>query len=107
MLISAAHRLLATAHSLLAIALLDDLVNAFFALLSQHPIPLHSLRFVYHTLFTSNLSRSGHYPKYRSFIEILNGEPGLWERYVARGDEGRRSTSAGGFAGTGRGRGIV
>ncbi|RWR80325.1 Glycosyl transferase [Cinnamomum micranthum f. kanehirae] len=79
--------LISAARRLLAAALLDDPANAFFALLSQHCVPLHSFRFVYHTLFASDLSRSSHYPKYRSFIEILNGEPGLWERYIARGDD--------------------
>ncbi|RWR94964.1 Glycosyl transferase [Cinnamomum micranthum f. kanehirae] len=65
---------ISAARRLLAIALLDDPANAFFALL-------------YHTLFASDLSRFGHYPKYRSFIKILNDEPSLWERYVARGDD--------------------
>ncbi|XP_042511566.1 glycosyltransferase BC10-like [Macadamia integrifolia] len=87
-LISAARRLLAT-------ALLDDPSNTFFALLSQHCVPLHSFRFVYHSLFASSpadssdesdsyWSRFGRV-KYRSFIEILDKEPTLWDRYTARG----------------------
>ncbi|KAF8403387.1 hypothetical protein HHK36_011489 [Tetracentron sinense] len=93
-LISAARRLLAT-------ALLDDTSNSFFALLSQHCIPLHSFRYIYHSLFASTHSVSSESEthstrstqlfvgqvKYRSFIEILSNEPGLWERYTARGDD--------------------
>ncbi|XP_043722947.1 glycosyltransferase BC10-like [Telopea speciosissima] len=83
-LISAARRLLAT-------ALLDDPSNTFFALFSQHCVPLHSFRFVYHSLFASSSfklfsSRFGRVT-YRSFIEILDKEPGLWERYTARGKD--------------------
>ncbi|OVA17129.1 Glycosyl transferase [Macleaya cordata] len=88
-LISAARRLLAT-------ALLDDQSNAFFALISQHCIPLHSFRFVYHSLFASphtdssfsltHWNRHGQV-KYSSFIEILATEEGLWDRYTARGDD--------------------
>ncbi|XP_042490562.1 glycosyltransferase BC10-like [Macadamia integrifolia] len=77
-LISAARRLLAT-------AVLDDPTNTFFALISQHCIPLHSFRFVYHSLFVPS-SRFGRVT-YRSFIEILDKEPGLWDRYTARGKD--------------------
>ncbi|KAF8396354.1 hypothetical protein HHK36_017971 [Tetracentron sinense] len=86
-LISATRRLLAT-------ALLDDPFNSFFALISQHCIPLHSFRFAYHSLFastptesTTHSTRYGRQVKYRSFIEILSKEPGLWERYTARGND--------------------
>ncbi|XP_077225746.1 glycosyltransferase BC10-like [Tasmannia lanceolata] len=82
-LISAARRLLAT-------ALLDDPSNSFFALLSQHCIPLHSFRYVYHTLFSSPSQFSSSTPRhrrYRSFIEILSDEPTLWDRYTARGTD--------------------
>ncbi|GKU93731.1 hypothetical protein SLEP1_g7300 [Rubroshorea leprosula] len=93
-LISATRRLLAT-------ALLDDPANAYFAVLSQYCIPLHSFRYVYHSLFTSpsfDLTRSDPDPdpqltqlgvrvSYRSFIEVLSKEPGLWRRYVARGKD--------------------
>ncbi|KAL4200459.1 hypothetical protein AMTRI_Chr03g56600 [Amborella trichopoda] len=70
-LISAERRLLAT-------ALLDDPLNAFFALLSQHCIPLRPFHSLYHALFN-------HEHEQRSFIEILDGEPSLWSRYIARG----------------------
>ncbi|KAK3006739.1 hypothetical protein RJ639_017551 [Escallonia herrerae] len=79
-LISAARRLLAT-------ALLDDPANAFFALLSQHCIPLHSFQFVYNTLFDPSsiqLAQLGQF-QYPSFIEILSNESTLWDRYNARG----------------------
>lgn len=72
--------LIAAARRLLAAALLDDPANAFFALVSQYCVPLHSFRFVYNALFDAG-------PRYRSFIEILAGEPELWNRYVARGDD--------------------
>ncbi|KAJ4847298.1 hypothetical protein Tsubulata_038598, partial [Turnera subulata] len=67
-LISATCRLLAT-------AILDDPSNAFFAILSQHCIPLHSFNYVYDSLVNSR----------SSFIEIISKEPRLWKRYVARG----------------------
>ncbi|GLT81935.1 hypothetical protein SLE2022_003580 [Rubroshorea leprosula] len=89
-LISATRRLLAT-------ALLDDPANAYFAVLSQYCIPLHSFRYVYHSLFSSpsfdltdsdpgpQLAQLGMRVSYRSFIEILSKEPRLWKRYVASG----------------------
>ncbi|KAF6170000.1 hypothetical protein GIB67_034392 [Kingdonia uniflora] len=92
-LISAARRLLAT-------ALLDDDQNSFFALVSQHCVPLHSFRFVYHSLFASQPAESSiglgfgygstrydHQIKYKSFIEIIADEPNLPERYKARGEK--------------------
>lgn len=88
-LISAARRLLAT-------ALLDDPLNSHFALVSQHCIPLHSFQFTYKTLFApptiiaseSNSTRPGltQFKGPVSFIEILSGEPQLWDRYTARGE---------------------
>lgn len=45
-LISATRRLLAT-------AILDDPANTYFALLSQYCVPLHSLAYVYRSLFES------------------------------------------------------
>ncbi|CAK9169538.1 unnamed protein product [Ilex paraguariensis] len=79
-LISAARRLLAT-------ALLDDSANAYFALISQHCIPLHSFNFVYHTLFDLKMSKMSRFPEFefRSFIEILSNESTLGDRYNARG----------------------
>ncbi|PHU17053.1 hypothetical protein BC332_12748 [Capsicum chinense] len=72
-LISAARRLMAT-------ALLDDPLNSYFALVSQHCIPLHSFGFIYNSLFTSQ------FPEYQSFIQILSNESYMWDRYVARGE---------------------
>ncbi|KAK1270464.1 hypothetical protein QJS04_geneDACA012919 [Acorus gramineus] len=76
--------LISAARRLLAAALIDDPSNTYFALLSQHCIPIHSFRFVYHSLFGSNPNSR---LRYKSFIEILSGEPGLHDRYVARGDD--------------------
>ncbi|KAM7258944.1 hypothetical protein ACFE04_014685 [Oxalis oulophora] len=92
-LISATRRLLAT-------ALIDDPANMFFALLSQYCIPLHSFRYVYHSIvesrsfdLTATESESdaaestqlGFRVRYKSFIEINSKEPRLWKRYTARG----------------------
>lgn len=90
-LISATRRLLAT-------AIIDDPANAYFALLSQSCIPLHSFQYIYRSLFSSKSfdfsSSTGSDPegtqpddrlRYKSFIEILSKEPRLWKRYIARG----------------------
>ncbi|XP_040993628.1 glycosyltransferase BC10 [Juglans microcarpa x Juglans regia] len=87
-LISATRRLLAT-------ALLDDPANGFFAVLSQYCIPLHSFRYVYHSVVistsfdrTESDARSARFGvrfRYKSFIEILSNEHTLWKRYTARG----------------------
>ncbi|KAL8518217.1 hypothetical protein ACS0TY_009549 [Phlomoides rotata] len=74
-LISAARRLLAT-------ALLDDPLNSYFAVVSQNCIPIHSFKHIYNSLFHKS---SPPFPIYRSFIEILDDEPQLWDRYIARG----------------------
>ncbi|XP_072951585.1 glycosyltransferase BC10 [Typha angustifolia] len=74
--------LISAARRLLAAALLDDPANAFFALISQHCVPLHSFRFLYRALLSDQPRRRHH-----SFIEILSGEPTLLDRYVARGDD--------------------
>ncbi|KAK4756820.1 hypothetical protein SAY87_006947 [Trapa incisa] len=82
-LISAARRLLAS-------ALLDDPSNFYFALVSQHCIPLHSFDYVYRTLFGNSFhALTGHFKpsKFLSFIEILSDEPNLYERYTARGED--------------------
>ncbi|XP_051143121.1 glycosyltransferase BC10-like [Andrographis paniculata] len=76
-LISAARRLLAT-------AMLDDPANAYFALISQHCIPLHSFSYFHNFLFDlSKLARGLELP---SYIEILDSEPTLPDRYNARGE---------------------
>ncbi|KAK7257577.1 hypothetical protein RIF29_31641 [Crotalaria pallida] len=87
-LISATRRLLAT-------ALLDDPNNMYFALISQHCIPLHSFPYVYNSLFNSKTfdkSKPSQAPldaqappSYKSYIEILDDSPKLWQRYAARG----------------------
>uniref|UniRef100_A0A0D9Y1I9 Uncharacterized protein n=1 Tax=Leersia perrieri TaxID=77586 RepID=A0A0D9Y1I9_9ORYZ len=82
-LISAARRLLAT-------ALLDDPSNHFFALLSQSCIPIHPFPTFYKTLLSDNnknpqIGRNRN--RRRSFIEILDNEPTLHDRYYARGDD--------------------
>jgi len=76
-LISAARRLLAT-------ALLDDPANHFFALLSQSCVPLHPFPALYRTLTGDIAGPKG---RHRSFIEILDAEPTLHDRYYARGDD--------------------
>ncbi|XP_010906028.1 glycosyltransferase BC10 [Elaeis guineensis] len=87
----AAPTLISAARRLLAAALLDDRANAFFALVSQHCIPLHSFRFVYHALLTdagappSSTSGGRLRRRHRSFIEILSSDPILRDRYNARG----------------------
>jgi len=80
--------LIAAARRLLAAALLDDPANAYFALLSQHCVPLHSFPRLYAALFppppppsASPLRRP------RSYIEVLTGEPQMPSRYAARGGE--------------------
>ncbi|XP_054809590.1 glycosyltransferase BC10-like [Prosopis cineraria] len=84
--------LISAARRLLAAALVDDTSNQYFALVSQHCIPLHSFRFMYHYLFKSPSSLtslmtwgSSEQSRYKSFIEILSDEPNLFERYAARG----------------------
>ncbi|KAL1199830.1 Glycosyltransferase BC10 [Cardamine amara subsp. amara] len=71
-LISAERRLLAS-------AILDDPNNLYFALVSQHCIPLHSFSYIHNHLFSSSSDQ-------QSFIEILSDEPFLPKRYNARGD---------------------
>ncbi|XP_027366333.1 glycosyltransferase BC10-like [Abrus precatorius] len=83
--------LIAAARRLLATALLDDPLNQYFAVVSQHCIPLSSFRFAYNYLFKNPLislasfAGSEYNFSYRSFIEILSDEPNLFERYSARG----------------------
>ncbi|XP_062202683.1 glycosyltransferase BC10-like [Phragmites australis] len=76
--------LISAARRLLAAALLDDPANHFFALLSQSCIPLHPFPTFYRTLFSDN---AGPRRRRRSFIEILDDEPTLHDRYYARGDD--------------------
>lgn len=79
-LISATRRLLAS-------AVLDDPLNQYFALISQHCIPLFSFRFVYNSLFKNRqASLAGSNFRYRSYIEIITDELNLYDRYTARGE---------------------
>lgn len=86
--------LISAARRLIAEAVIDDPFNLYFALLSQHCIPLHSFEYVYTSLL-------GNHPKaepaeaakafltqksHKSYIEILSDDPHLHNRYVARGE---------------------
>ncbi|KAM3374299.1 glycosyltransferase BC10 [Capsicum galapagoense] len=76
--------LISATRRLLAHALLDDPDNAYFGLVSQHCIPLHSFNYFYSFLLdTQKLSRKMEFP---SYIEILNESPSLLDRYNARGE---------------------
>ncbi|CAN6213154.1 unnamed protein product [Urochloa humidicola] len=76
--------LIAAARRLLAAALLDDPANAYFALLSQHCVPLHSFPRLYSSLFPPPPHTSSRRPP--SYIEVLTGEPQMPSRYAARGE---------------------
>ncbi|XP_010552743.1 PREDICTED: uncharacterized protein LOC104823028 [Tarenaya hassleriana] len=71
--------LISAARRLLARAILDDPNNLYFALVSQHCVPLHSLPYMHHHLFRQR--------NHRSFVEILSDEPFLRDRYDARGKD--------------------
>lgn len=82
--------LIAAARRLLAEAIIDDPANFYFALVSQHCVPLHSFRYMYDALFGDSISAIKAYinpEKYKSYIEILADEPNLFERYTARGEQ--------------------
>ena len=81
--------LIAAARRLLAAALLDDPANAYFALLSQHCVPLHSFPRLYAALFPPPPPSppSARHRRPRSYIEVLTGEPQMPSRYAARGGE--------------------
>lgn len=83
-LISAERRLLAT-------AIIDDHLNSYFALISQHCIPLHSFEYVYNALFRSTSLFFFSFQFYRhvekSFIEIKLQDDIMVDRYNARGDD--------------------
>ncbi|KAJ7557168.1 hypothetical protein O6H91_05G114400 [Diphasiastrum complanatum] len=67
-LISAQRRLLAN-------ALLDDPLNEYFAIISDHCIPLYSFSNIYKKLTSSRIS----------FLEVLDHSRTLSNRYIARG----------------------
>ncbi|XP_060173141.1 glycosyltransferase BC10-like [Lycium barbarum] len=76
--------LISATRRLLAHAVLDDPDNVYFALISQHCIPLHSFNYFYSFLLdTQKLSNKMEFP---SYIEILNESPSLLDRYNARGE---------------------
>ncbi|OWM73608.1 hypothetical protein CDL15_Pgr026707 [Punica granatum] len=86
--------LISATRRLLAAALLDDPANAYFALLSQYCVPLHSFDYVYGSLITNPKFDLSDTPEsishgvrlsYRSYIEILEESKSLWKRYTARG----------------------
>lgn len=75
--------LISAARRLLAHALLDDPLNLYFALISQHCIPLHSFSYMYSFLLdTQKLSKK---MELLSYIEILDESDSLLDRYNARG----------------------
>ncbi|KAJ0803070.1 putative glycosyl transferase, family 14 [Helianthus annuus] len=80
--------LIAAARRLIAAAIIDDPDNFFFTLVSQHCIPLHSFQFVYNSLFEINDHQVAELKglKYKSFIEIIDQDVNLWDRYTARGN---------------------
>ncbi|KAJ4904573.1 hypothetical protein Rs2_18524 [Raphanus sativus] len=67
--------LISAERRLIARAILDDPNNLYFALVSQHCVPLHSFPYIHNHLSNSH----------RSFVEILSDEPFLPNRYNARG----------------------
>ncbi|KAF5751680.1 hypothetical protein HS088_TW02G00697 [Tripterygium wilfordii] len=89
--------LISATRRLIAHALIDDPANAFFAVLSQYCIPLHSFHYVYDSIVSSRsfdsstdesdtgLTQYGVRIRYKSFIEIISKESRLWKRYIARG----------------------
>lgn len=80
--------LISAARRLLARAVIDDPLNLYFALVSQHCIPIHSFDFMYSFLFKNSIASLRSFSSksnYKSYIEILSDEPNLYERYTARG----------------------
>ncbi|XP_018837720.2 glycosyltransferase BC10-like [Juglans regia] len=83
--------LISAARRLLAVAILDDPLNFYFALVSPQCIPLHSFLFVHNFLFRNPVTSwkdafMSPFPKYRSFIEIISDDLNLPGRYIARGE---------------------
>ncbi|KAF3573674.1 hypothetical protein F2Q69_00061570 [Brassica cretica] len=74
--------LISAERRLIARAILDDPNNLYFALVSQHCIPLHSFAYIHNHLFSARSSPQSHH---QSFVEILSDEPFLPKRYAARG----------------------
>ncbi|XP_074268102.1 glycosyltransferase BC10-like [Silene latifolia] len=85
--------LISASRRLIAEAILDDPLNAFFALISQSCVPIHSFNYVYNTVFDLGTSKSvipfwnnNKRRNFKSFIEILSNESTLPSRYVSRGE---------------------
>lgn len=79
--------LIAAARRLIANAILDDQQNMFFSLVSQHCVPLHSFKYFYDTLLEVGEYQVGQMiaVKFKSFIEVIDEDVNLWDRYNARG----------------------
>ncbi|KAI4385422.1 hypothetical protein MLD38_003449 [Melastoma candidum] len=87
--------LISAARRLLAHATLHDPANQYFALVSQHCVPLRSFDYVYNSLFTSSSfdlsdddkvsAKIGVKLRLRSFIEVHDQSKNHWKRYTARG----------------------
>ncbi|CAN8254708.1 unnamed protein product [Cochlearia groenlandica] len=75
--------LISAERRLIARAVIDDPNNLYFALISQHCIPLHSFLYIHNHLFSDRNPISTN----PSFVEILSGEPFLKNRYDARGED--------------------
>ncbi|KAJ0253564.1 GnTL [Hirschfeldia incana] len=71
--------LISAERRLIARAILDDPNNLYFALVSQHCVPLHSFAYIHNHLFSQSHRKS--------FVEILTDEPFLPKRYAARGPD--------------------
>ncbi|KAJ4849627.1 hypothetical protein Tsubulata_017736 [Turnera subulata] len=79
--------LISAERRLLARAIIDDPSNLYFALVSQHCIPLHSFQYMYDTLFgQSKVQAFTTQSTHQSFIEIISQDPNLPDRYDARGE---------------------
>ncbi|XP_048232212.1 glycosyltransferase BC10 isoform X2 [Ricinus communis] len=79
--------LISAERRLLARAILDDPLNLYFALISQHCVPLHSFNYIYNTLFAPSIYHAfATQSRHKSFIEIISIDPNLQERYNARGE---------------------
>lgn len=82
--------LISAERRLIARAIIDDPLNLYFALISQHCIPLHSFQYIYKSLIGNPATAKRAFltqPSHPSFIEILSNESTLQSRYVARGED--------------------
>ncbi|KAI4373614.1 hypothetical protein MLD38_011722 [Melastoma candidum] len=87
--------LISATRRLIAHAILHDPANQYFALVSQHCVPLHSFDYVYNSLFKSTSfdltdddkvsAKIGVKLRFRSYMEVLDQSKNHWKRYTARG----------------------